>query len=62
MKVNKNYYNKNWKILRLKVPNDPIGIKEWLWMIWGFDIFFGRVPFLKVIVLCNILIWVFLFL
>ena len=27
-------------------------------LFWGFDIFLGRVPFLKLIILANILVWI----
>lgn len=39
----------------------PSQLKEWVYAIWGMDIFFGPVPFLKAMVFANLLIWAYLF-
>jgi len=33
----------------------PATLKEWLRCLWNFDIFLGRVPFLKLLLLVNML-------
>lgn len=53
-------YYRGYKTLELKFSH-PRQLKEWIYAIWGMDIFFGPVPFLKTIVLANLLVWVWLF-
>ena len=35
-------------------------VKEYGWLrtIWGYDIFLNRVPFLKSLVMANVIVWV----
>ncbi len=51
-----NQYPKGWKLLELKVK--PKGFKQWVNVIYGLDIFINKVPFLKMIVLANIIYWI----
>ena len=51
-------FNKHWKIMSMRAPDMPKALGEKFWWFWGFDIFIGRVPFLKTIVLANILVWI----
>ena len=53
-----NVYNKNWKMMKIQAPKIPKTPIEIFWWFWGMDIFIGRVPFLKTIVLANILVWI----
>jgi hypothetical protein len=52
-----NNYQKGWKALQLKIVN-PKGLKQWLNAIYGLDIFIHKVPFLKIVALCNIIYWI----
>lgn len=52
-----NAYTRSWKALQFSMVDKPRHIKEWLYAFWGFDIFFGRFPFLKIIILSNIIVW-----
>lgn len=49
-------YYRRWKAIAL-LPPTPRGFCEWCWAIWGWDIFFGPVPFLKTIVAANVVVW-----
>jgi hypothetical protein len=46
-----------YRVLEIKIL--PYNIKQYgIWrVIWGTDIFINDVPFLKCIVLANILVW-----
>ncbi len=54
-----NAYTRNWKAVQFTMIDKPRNIKEWLYAFWGFDIFFGSFPLLKIIVLANIVMWLF---
>lgn len=51
-----------WRLLELNVTSQAL--KEFgFWEVaWGFDIFIGRVPFLKSVILANTIAWLILFL
>ena len=49
--------NKQWRLVEI----DPLIIlREYgLWQLfWGTDIFIGKLPFMKLLVLANIVVWV----
>ena len=48
------YIKINWKGLIREIG--------WLKTLWGYDIFLGNVPFLKSLVLANVIVWLILFL
>ena len=48
---------KNFKAVRLNLDYRPKTFREFLRLLWGVDIFFGEVPFLKTILILNILVW-----
>lgn len=50
------YYN-GWKLIELHPGSKPKGVKQWLNFIWGFDIFIYKIPFMKTLILANIIIW-----
>ena len=56
--LNTNRYDKNWKIIQLRFVQKPKGLIQWMWFFWGFDIFIEKVPFLKFIVLLNVIMWI----
>lgn len=60
MKIN-GMYDKEWKAMQLTLTRRPVDISEWLWAVWGLDIFLYNIPVLKSIVLANVLIWLILF-
>lgn len=57
IKFNTKIYSKGFKLIQLRSTQKPKGFIEWFYLIWGFDIFFHKVPFLKSIVLANIIVW-----
>jgi len=51
-------FNKSWRLFQLRVTGiRPHGLKEWLCFLWGFDIWIGKAPFLKIMALANVLVW-----
>ena len=54
--IKMNNYPKGWKLLELSVR--PKGLKEWINVVYGLDIFVNKVPFLKMILLANIIYWI----
>jgi len=50
------FYN-GWKLIELHPSSKPKGVKQWLNFIWGFDIFIYKIPFMKTLILANIIIW-----
>ena len=51
-------YPKSWRLFQMNLGEPrPKGFIEWSRFLWGFDIWLGNVPFLKVMVLANILVW-----
>lgn len=52
-----NAYCNGWKLITLHPGSKPKGIKQWLNFIWGFDIFIYKIPFMKTLILTNIIIW-----
>lgn len=53
-------YNRKWKTMQLTITRRPSDISEWLWLAWGYDIFLHEIPFLKSLVLANVLVWLLL--
>lgn len=51
-----------WKLLRLDFTSEAVREHGWLDVLWGFDIFLGEIPFMKSLILANIIVWVILFL
>lgn len=49
---------KGWKMFSMELYNRPKTFKEWRRVIWGYDIFVQGIPFLKILLLANILMWV----
>ena len=49
---------KGWKMLSMDLHNRPKTFKEWRRVIWGYDIFLEGFPFLKILLLANILMWI----
>jgi len=50
---------KGWRLVRLCIGRERPGTTvDWLWMLWGFDVWIGRVPLLKLVVLANLVMWV----
>jgi hypothetical protein len=52
-----NPYHNGWKLIALHPGSKPKGVKQWLNFIWGFDIFIYKIPFMKILILANIIIW-----
>lgn len=50
-------FRPGWKLMQIFQPARPKGFKEWVRFLWGFDIFVGPVPFLKMIVGANAVVW-----
>jgi hypothetical protein len=50
------YYPKGWKLLELTI--NPKGLRQWINVIYGLDVFVNKVPLLKVVLLANIIYWV----
>ena len=51
------YYN-GWELISLHATSSkPKGVKQWLNFIWGFDIFIYKIPFMKTLILANIIVW-----
>jgi len=50
-------YYSGWKLMSLHPTSKPKGVKQWLNFIWGFDIFIYKIPFMKTLILANIIIW-----
>lgn len=50
-------YHAKWRALDFTIDVRPKGLREWLNLIYGWDIFFNGVPFLKTLILANILVW-----
>ncbi len=41
--------------LKNMVPRTP---RQWFTLLWGYDIFIqGKIPFLKSLVLANVIVW-----
>lgn len=57
MKINQ--YPKGWKFLALHYQDKwkPEGWRQWRNYLWGFDIWFDRVPMMKLILLLNLVAW-----
>jgi len=51
-------YPKGWRALQLSPGERPKGARQWINFLWGFDIFFRNLPFLKIILTANILVWI----
>lgn len=45
---------------RGKIDKMPL-FKALGYLLWGYDIFLNKVPFLKLVILCNIIVWLILF-
>ena len=58
--VSKYKYSK-YRLMELHIVNFPKGLSERLHFIWGFDIWLHNIPFLKSIILINIIVWIILF-
>ena len=53
-----NRFPVSWKLLSLSLGNSkPKTLRQWLTVLWGFDIFIQEIPFMKSIVLANIIVW-----
>ena len=50
--------NKKWRLIEIRTDLSAQGFKEWCLTIYGTDIFVNNVPFLKMILLGNILYWI----
>lgn len=52
---------KKWRAVEIQVEGSAL--KEFgLWrIIWGTDIFINNVPFMKCLVVVNLLVWAFLY-
>lgn len=48
-------YHRSWRLMELRMTDRPRGPRQWMILLWGFDIFFGPVPFLKTIVAADVL-------
>lgn len=55
-------YPKGWKLFQMGIFNKPKNITQTLRLIWGFDLFLYKIPFLKTTLLLNILVWILIFL
>jgi len=51
-------YPRGWKLMRLTLWERPKGTRQWTTVLWGFDIFLWRLPFLKTILAINVLVWI----
>ncbi|MCK5548798.1 MAG: hypothetical protein KAI64_07265 [Thermoplasmata archaeon] len=36
----------------------PKGFDEWVYFLWGFDVWYGPVPLMKSVVVSNVIMWV----
>ena len=53
-----NEFPVSWKLLSLTFgANKPKTPRQWLAALWGFDIFVHEIPFMKSIVLANVIVW-----
>lgn len=50
-------YGKDFKLMQFVPVIKPKGLKQWLWMLWGLDIFLWQVPVLKPIVGAIIMLY-----
>lgn len=51
----------NYRSIQFQIV-DIKSFRQWLKVAWGMDVWFGNVPFMKSLALCNVLIWLFLML
>lgn len=51
-------FPKGFRVIDIRLTATPKGVKQWFNAIYGLDIFIHKVPFLKVIVLANIIYWI----
>ena len=54
-------FNRSFKMIKIDLEFKPKNISELFWMVWGFDIFMNNIPFLKTIIVANIIVWSLLF-
>ncbi len=52
-----------WKPFRMKAllirpPQGLPSVAKFIYICWGMDIWLGRVPFLKLIIVTNIIMWI----
>ena len=57
-KLFNNNFPKGFKVIEIKLTAIPKGFKQWFNAIYGLDIFINKVPFLKMIVLVNVIYWI----
>ncbi len=48
---------KKWRAFQINMGTDVLQIGRWR-IIWGMDIWLGNVPFMKTLLLANIIVWV----
>jgi len=41
--------------------DNTVGWKETIKILWGFDIWMGNTPIVKVLILANVIVWLILF-
>ena len=49
-----------FKAIQLKIYGKPESLIEWFWAIYGLDIFINNIPIIKIMILMNLIIWVFI--
>ena len=52
-----NHFSEGWKALQFSYGVKPEGISQWVNYLWGTDIWLGKIPFMKTVVLINVLVW-----
>ena len=51
-------FSRGWKLLALHMNVRPKGFDEWVYFLWGFDVWYGPVPLMKSVVVSNVIMWV----
>jgi len=50
-------FSRGWKLMGLHMNVRPKGFDEWFYFLWGFDLWYGPVPFAKSVILANLIVW-----
>ena len=51
-------FSRGWKLMGLHMNVRPKGFDEWFYFLWGFDVWYGSVPLMKIIIASNLIMWV----
>jgi len=56
--ITSNHYPKGWKAVQFTIDDKPKGFWQWWHFLWGWDVWYGKFPLFKSLVIINILIWI----